>query len=177
MLISVKSLIRRKDQDMPLKLTIPDTEVGEFIPGICAKGELHFDGQLKHLENGFLKLDGTAVVGAEVPCDRCLTPCELLLSSEVDDYFVPERNLDLWNESSYGREEDDFALYTGDHVDVLDLLLKRLIAVVPTKVLCRLDCAGLCPQCGQDLNEQHCSCNVETAEDEEHPFAKLEKLL
>lgn len=177
MLISVKTLIRRKDQDMPLTLTVPDTEVGEFFPGVSAKGDLHFNGRLRHKESGFLKLSGTAEVGAVVPCDRCLKTCELTLSSEVNDFFVPERNLELWNESAWAAEEDDYELYTGEHIDVLELLLKRLIGVVPTRVLCLDECAGLCPQCGQDLNEGHCQCNGNEAEDDGNPFAKLKKLL
>ncbi len=178
MQVSVKTLIRRKDQEMPLTLTIPDSEVGEFFPGVLAKGDLHFDGQLRHLENGFLKLSGTAEVGAEVPCARCLQTCTLRLTTKVRDFFVAERNLSLWNEGDYANdEEDEVELYSGEHIDVLGLLLKRLIAVVPTKVLCRAECAGLCPHCGQDLNEKSCRCAAQEAEDDGNPFAKLKKLL
>jgi uncharacterized protein len=29
---------------------------------------------------------------------------------------------------------------------------------MPMGILCRPDCAGLCPQCGQNLNEGTCDC-------------------
>ncbi len=177
MLLSVKSLIRRKDQELPLTLTSPTNGIGEFFPGVCAAGDLSFDGELKHLESGFLLLSGTAGVGAEVPCDRCLKPCAFHLDCTVHDYFVPERNLDLREVSMYAAEVDDYEVYRGDKIDVQALLLKLLIAVIPTKVLCREDCQGLCPNCGQDLNEKTCHCEVEQAEDEDNPFAELKKLL
>jgi uncharacterized protein len=31
----------------------------------------------------------------------------------------------------------------------------------PLHVLCRPDCRGLCPTCGQNLNEEPCSCQPE----------------
>lgn len=176
MLLSVKSLIRRKDQELPLTLTSPAGGIGEFFPGVCATGDLSFNGQLTHLESGFLLLSGTTGVGAEVPCDRCLKPCAFHLDCTVQGYFVPERNLDLWEESPHAAEVDDYEVYTGDKIDVETLLLKCLIAVIPTKVLCQEDCQGLCPSCGQDLNEKKCHCEVEEAEGG-HPFAKLKKLL
>lgn len=41
--------------------------------------------------------------------------------------------------------------------DVLDLSAwarDALVLALPGKILCRLDCAGLCPVCGLDLNEE-----------------------
>jgi uncharacterized protein len=34
----------------------------------------------------------------------------------------------------------------------------------PTTPLCRPDCAGLCPQCGADRNEQACACQPPPAD-------------
>lgn len=31
----------------------------------------------------------------------------------------------------------------------------------PTRVLCREDCKGLCPNCGVNWNEQSCDCTTE----------------
>jgi uncharacterized protein len=44
---------------------------------------------------------------------------------------------------------------------------------LPMSVLCRDDCAGLCPRCGADLNEGSCDCT----DDEMDPrWAALEAL-
>jgi uncharacterized protein len=36
---------------------------------------------------------------------------------------------------------------------------------MPLRVLCREDCAGLCPTCGTDLNHDTCSCVTETVDE------------
>jgi uncharacterized protein len=33
-----------------------------------------------------------------------------------------------------------------------------LVDLLPARILCRQDCAGLCPTCGVDLNAGPCSC-------------------
>ena len=43
------------------------------------------------------------------------------------------------------------------------VILPELALEVPAFVLCRDDCAGLCPTCGADLNAGPCAC-VRSAE-------------
>lgn len=81
----------------------------------------------------------------EGPCARCLEPATLHVS--VDDHIVHD-------------ETSDEPELRSDHVD--DRLLQLDVSGwaqesvgvrFPTRVLCRPDCRGLCPQCGVDLNE------------------------
>jgi uncharacterized protein len=53
-----------------------------------------------------------------------------------------------------------------------EMVREELILAVPPYVLCREDCRGLCPQCGNDLNEGPCSCSPEP----DPRWAKLEAL-
>ena len=39
-----------------------------------------------------------------------------------------------------------------------------LILSLPSKVLCREDCRGLCPHCGKDQNEGLCGCKPQAAD-------------
>ena len=48
-------------------------------------------------------------------------------------------------------------------VDLSDVVREELALEVPGFVLCRDDCAGLCPRCGADLNAGPCAC-VRSAE-------------
>jgi uncharacterized protein len=36
-----------------------------------------------------------------------------------------------------------------------------LVLGVPARSLCRPDCRGLCPSCGQDLNQTACDCSAQ----------------
>jgi len=45
-------------------------------------------------------------------------------------------------------------------VDVTDDIRQEIIVSYPMKPLCRDDCRGLCPTCGQNLNEGPCPCSA-----------------
>lgn len=58
-------------------------------------------------------------------------------------------------------EQDEIYHYQGDHLDLTPMLREQIILVAPMQPLCREDCAGLCPRCGQDLNDGRCACEPE----------------
>jgi uncharacterized protein len=77
------------------------------------------------------------------PCYRCLADAVLELPISAREYQAsnPDTTDELRNPYV---EEDRLELATWAR-DALALAL-------PDKILCRADCAGLCPQCGKDLN-------------------------
>ncbi len=79
------------------------------------------------------------------PCVRCLTDTEL-------DVHVDGREYQATNP---GESDELRTPYLDD--DRLDLSAWTRDAValeLPEKILCREDCAGLCPVCGRDLNRE-----------------------
>jgi uncharacterized protein len=48
----------------------------------------------------------------------------------------------------------------GDVLEIDDDIRQEMILDYPMKVLCRPDCKGLCPNCGQNLNVAKCECNL-----------------
>lgn len=58
-------------------------------------------------------------------------------------------------------EADEVYLYQGDHLDLVPMVREQVILAAPMQPLCREDCLGLCPQCGQNLNERRCGCPPE----------------
>ena len=59
-------------------------------------------------------------------------------------------------------EGDDRYFYQGDHVELAPMLREHIILAAPMQPICREECAGLCSQCGKDLNEGPCQCPAET---------------
>ena len=98
------------------------------------------------------------------PCYRCLKDAALDLEVSSREYQAtsPEESEDL--KTPY--VEDDRLDLSAWARDALSLML-------PDKILCRPDCAGLCPVCGRDLNlEPH-----EHEEDRDDPrWAALAEL-
>jgi len=97
------------------------------------------------------------------PCVRCLA------DAVVDDKLV----LREYQATSPDSDELTTPYLADDRLDLSAWARDSLILALPDKILCRLDCAGLCPVCGRDLNrEPHAH-----AEQEPDPrWAALEEL-
>ena len=83
-------------------------------------------------------------VTLEGPCFRCLTDAELPVSLRLREY-----------EATKPEDEEERTEYLAD--DRLDLSAwahDAIALALPDKILCRPDCAGLCPVCGKDLNAE-----------------------
>lgn len=88
----------------------------------------------------------------EGPCMRCLAPASTGVVVDAQEYQASDPGADEELRCEYLVEgELDVGAWARDQV-ALDL---------PDQILCRPDCAGLCPVCGQDLN----------VEPHEHPEA------
>ncbi|HMJ02670.1 MAG TPA: DUF177 domain-containing protein [Conexibacter sp.] len=82
-------------------------------------------------------------VGLEGPCMRCLEPAAPRFAVDAREFDQPGGGEEL--ESPYVEEEQEVNLAAWSR-DALALAL-------PAQLLCRVDCAGLCPTCGENLNE------------------------
>ena len=110
--------------------------------------------------------DGVLVQGRleaelELPCSRCLEPVPVTFEVRLEEVFAP--TIDISTGRSVTPEEEDRALWIDGHhqLDVSEVLRQNVLLALPVQVLCRTDCRGLCPQCGQDLNRGNCDCKPE----------------
>ena len=110
-------------------------------------------------------------------CDRCLEDAEFDIAGEVDEYYLFEEP-----EHPEGDDSDDdldYALVLPDHsIDLAEALGSALIMETPFIVLCKPDCKGLCPVCGENLNEVDCghAAQIEASRRPANPFAALKDL-
>jgi uncharacterized protein len=97
------------------------------------------------------------------PCFRCLDDAELPVSLRLREYAATKPD----------SEEERSEYLDDDRLDLSAWARDALALALPDQILCRLDCAGLCPVCGKDLNaEPH-----EHAEERLDPrWAKLREL-
>ena len=105
-------------------------------------------------------------------CDRCLEEAVLDLSAEVDGYYLFEEPAELGDDE----DEADFELVSADRtIDLAPALLTALVMETPFVVLCKEDCRGLCPICGENLNEVDCGHARQVADMRRplSPFAAL----
>jgi uncharacterized protein len=111
---------------------------------------LHVELDLESVVEGIL-VRGTVDVDLELPCARCLVPQRLEHTVPVAELFTDPRRADQDDEDDGYLIDDDLA-----HLDLGPLLRDTVVMEVPVRVLCRDDCQGLCPVCGQDRNEADC---------------------
>jgi uncharacterized protein len=102
-------------------------------------------------------------VSLEGPCFRCLTDAELPVSLRLREYDATKPESD----------EERTEYLADDRLDLSAWAHDAIVLALPDKILCRPDCAGLCPVCGKDLNaEPH-----EHADERPDPrWAKLSEL-
>jgi uncharacterized protein len=79
------------------------------------------------------------------PCMRCLEPARVPVEVDAREIYQP------------GSADEDlrspYVSVSGDELDVATWAHDALALAVPVRLLCRPDCAGLCPVCGVSLND------------------------
>ena len=107
------------------------------------------------------QLIGTVATALELPCSRCLEPFTLPVAAEFNLRYQP--HAENAGEGEREIEEDDLttAFYENDHIDLGQLMREQFYLSLPMKPLCRVDCLGLCPICGTNLNRATCDCKRE----------------
>jgi uncharacterized protein len=80
--------------------------------------------------------------GLSGPCMRCLEPA------------APRFEVDAREVDQPGGGEDLSSPYVkGDELDLAAWARDAYALALPVQVVCREDCAGLCPECGANLND------------------------
>lgn len=82
-------------------------------------------------------------------CDRCLKQFTEEYDFSFEHILVRSTNTG----------SDEFILCENNVLDMNELAVSDLLLQLPTKILCKEDCKGLCIHCGKDLNEGECSCD------------------
>ena len=115
---------------------------------------------------GVLMMEGQVRTTIHGICDRCAGSFDREVTFPIDVVLVTE----LANEEN----EDEWVFpLEGDSADLDDIVRTVFVLNLDSKLLCKEDCKGLCPQCGKNLNDGPCNCRKEL----DPRFAALKQLL
>lgn len=131
----------------------------------------HDNFKVKPIEvSGYVKLHGS-VLNLEVDytttwiflCDRCIDETEYVIEGSIRKSIVKD-----------GKDEDeDIIVVESSVLDLYDLIYNDIVLNLPTQVMCDIECKGLCPDCGVNLNNEACECVDESVDPR---FEKLKNL-
>ncbi len=104
-------------------------------------------------EEGKIHIAGETEIHLLIPCDRCLDEVDTAFPIRIDCRFNPDGGAD-------GEEDvDEISFMDGCILDIDKLISDEIVVALPTKVLCKEDCKGLCSVCGMNLNHGTCDCD------------------
>jgi uncharacterized protein len=117
--------------------------------------------------NGKIRLAGNEVfvnghvdTRAQVECDRCLKPIELPVNADFELEYITGSEYESSAVAELTEAEMSVAVFDGEALDVDEIVKEQILLAVPTRMLCREDCKGICPQCGVDKNTGECNCET-----------------
>jgi uncharacterized protein len=132
--------------------------------------------QLRAEKSGLTVLiNGKVSAYLSLICSRCLRNFRKELSLPVELAYSPAENLALDGEKSHELAPEDLntGFYSGDELDVGEILKEQVLLSTPMKPLCSEFCKGICFKCGVDLNENDCGCKPVT----DHRLQALEQYI
>lgn len=147
MLLQLRQIFERIGDKKDISLVIPLEELsdfqitGTFVTPISLEGAVYNRA-------GVVSLDYNLTVTVRHLCDRCLNEFDYEYSFDVSHILV----------KSTSSDNDEYVLCPNSTLNLNELAISDLLLQLPTKVLCKEDCKGLCFVCGKDLNDGDCGC-------------------
>ena len=127
------------------------------------------------LVEGQIRITGEFHTRLEMTCARCLETVNEDVAREFDLFYRPMTSIAQEEEVHLKLDDTEIAFFQGDGLFLADVLAEQVLLALPMKVICRSDCRGLCPQCGVNLNNEECRCEVHIADPRMAPLARLKQ--
>jgi uncharacterized protein len=128
----------------------PAAQLGDDFFVLNLRGDLRFTRTSEGIFVG-----GRLNAASPAECVRCLEEYEQPLAIKLEDLFIyPPQEA----------QENELTVPETGVIDLRPLLREYFLLAVPLHGLCRPDCRGLCPECGNNLNEETC----------EHPVSDID---
>ncbi len=147
MLLDLKQLFEIPDEQLQVDTALDFTEnelLGEyaFSSPVLVKGKI-----TNRWGSVMCQIDAQYTLS--LTCDRCLEQFNQDFSSKLE-YTLTRSEEDNYSDEEYCVEDGV--------LDLKEFVMSHIMLNLPSKVLCKEDCKGLCTSCGANLNKEQCSC-------------------
>jgi len=113
--------------------------------------DVQIEVEVENTGRDFL-VSGTVSTVVNLHCARCLSAFPFAINTDF--------NITLTSSGNKSADEE-IVYFTGDEVDISDFIDEALVLALPMIPLCKEECKGLCPVCGNNKNLSTCNCQQE----------------
>ena len=152
--------------------SIRNYKVSEIVNNAGSNSLVQGEVRLMRTDRGIL-VKGTLHTAAEVTCSRCLTLFSCPLVLDIEEEYFPVTDVVSGALLPLPEEPGPFTIDEHHVLDLTEAIRQYVLLAIPMKPLCREDCSGLCPGCGQNLNQGPYNCLLQGREPHSSKSSKL----
>ncbi len=124
---------------------LPEVRVSDDLELDFIKGPL----RLSRTKEGIL-VQAELKAGIHTECIRCLEPVDHVVSLNLEELYAYQSEADT-----------EFRINEDAVLDLASLIRAETFIELTKGALCQLDCKGLCPECGVNLNRETHTCDLD----------------
>jgi len=123
--------------------------------------------------NRSILVKGRLHTEVEVSCSRCLSLFRYPRVLNIEEEYFPITDVVSGASLPLPDEPGCFTIDEHHLLDLTEAVQQYALLAIPMKPLCRQDCAGLCSNCGHNLNQEPCHC---LSQQSDSSWSELNKL-
>jgi uncharacterized protein len=127
------------------------------VTGDGAESVIQGEVALMRTNRGILA-KGTLYTEVEATCSRCLSLFSYPLALNIEEEYFPTTDIVSGVSLPLPEEPSGFTIDEHHVLDLTEAIRQYALLAIPMKPLCHENCAGLCSNCGQNLNQGPCDC-------------------
>lgn len=161
LVLDVTRLERRPGSMVTVEKTVPaPAGLGVALATVPEGSPITLDLRLESVMEGVL-VSGSADVDVHAECSRCLDPVDWSEEVELRELFVYPATDARGRVVEEESDEDPLPHIRDDMIDLEPILRDAVVLGLPLTPVCDQECRGLCPTCGERLDDDHQHDNVD----------------
>ena len=146
LVVDTTKLPRQPGATRALKRVVPaPADLGVELISVPTGSDLELDLSMTSVSEG-VYISGSVRGAVEGECGRCLREISEPFDVGIQELYAYE---DSTTEET--TDEDEVGRMQGDLLDLEPAVRDAVVLTLPTNPVCRPDCPGLCPECGEHL--------------------------
>ena len=123
------------------------------------KNRYPVSGEVEFIRTGQgILVRGTLHTQHNLICSRCLRTFDHPITINVNDEYLPRTDMESGRLNYIPEDSEGFIIDQFNILDLTEAIRQYTLLNTPMNPLCNPNCAGLCPKCGANLNQNPCSC-------------------